>query len=227
MTDRSKRYSQAKKLVDSTKTYDIDEALQLVKKISTTKFDGSVEVHIKLGIDPKKGDQSVRGSVTLPHGTGKKKIIAVFAEGKAADDARAAGADIVGGDELIQEIKKTGKVNFEIGMATPAMMKKLGPVAKILGPKGLMPNPKNETITDDVAKTVAALSSGKITFRNDESGNIHQVIGKTSFETKQLGENLSTFLEAVKRTKPQALKGTFLLGMAVASTMSPAIKIKS
>jgi large subunit ribosomal protein L1 len=225
MRERSKRYKAFKTLIDFSKHYAIEEAIDLVKKTANTKFDASVEVHLRLGIDPKKADQLVRGSVSLPHGTGKKKIIAVFAEGKDQELAKKAGAEIVGSDELIKDIKTSGKCNFEIAIATPEMMKKLGQIAKILGPKGLMPNPKNETIAKDVGKTVKELSGGKVTFRNDDSGNIHQMLGKASFATKKLLENFNVFLEAVRRAKPAAAKGVYIQNVSLSSTMGPGIKV--
>jgi len=227
MNKHSKRYKALKSLIDSSKNYTPEEAIDLVKKTANTKFDSSVEVHLRLGIDTKKADQLVRGSVSLPHGTGKKKKIAVFAEGKDQEAAKKAGAETVGGEEMIKEIKSTGKCNFDIALATPEMMKKLGQIAKILGPKGLMPNPKNETITKDVAKSVKELSGGKITFRNDDSGNIHQIIGKASFETKKLLENFNIFLDAVKRVKPAAAKGVYIQNVSLCTTMGPAIKVQT
>jgi len=225
MNKRSKRFSQASQLVDPKKTYSIQEAIDLVKKTSDTKFDAGVEVHFRLGIDIKKAEQVVRGSVVLPHGSGKTKKVAVFCEGNDQDDAKKAGAAIVGGEELIAEIKKTGKTNFEIALATPEMMKKMGQIAKILGPKGLMPNPRNETITKDVAKSVTALAKGKVAFRNDDSGNIHQLIGKVSYEPKQLEENFETMVDALKRAKPQGTKGIFMKNITICSTMGPGIKV--
>lgn len=225
MKKHSKRYQAVRSLIDPQKDYPPEEAIELVKKTANTKFDSSVEVHFRLGIDPQKADQLVRGSVSLPYGTGKKKKIAVFAEGKDQDEAKKAGAEIVGGEELIKEIKSTGKCDFEIALATPEMMKKLGQIAKILGPKGLMPNPKNETITKDVAKSMKELSGGKITFRNDDSGNIHQIIGKVSFESKKLLENFHIFFDAVKRAKPAAAKGVYLQNISLSSSMGPGIKV--
>lgn len=225
MKDRSKRFDEAKKLIEPDKAYSIEEAIELVKKTSQLKFDAGVEVHIRLGVDSKKADQVVRGSVTLPHGTGKKKKIAVFCEGKDQDIAKKAGAELIGGEELIADIKKTGKCNFEIALATPAMMKKMGQIAKILGPKGLMPNPRNETIAKDIAKSVKELSEGKVTFRNDDYGNIHQLIGRVSFESKQLVENYKTFFEAVRSAKPSGVKGKYIRNVSVCSTMGPGIKV--
>jgi len=225
MLKRSKRFKSLKEQIDLDKAYPVEEAIELVKKTSQLKFDAGVEVHIRLGIDTKKADQVVRGSVTLPHGTGKKKKIAVFCEGKDQDIAKKAGAELIGGDELIAEIKKTGKCDFEIALATPAVMKKMGQIAKILGPKGLMPNPRNETVVTDIAKSVKALAEGKVTFRNDDSGNIHQLIGKASFESKQLVENYEVFLEAVRSAKPSGVKGTYIRNVSICSTMGPGIKV--
>jgi large subunit ribosomal protein L1 len=225
MNKRSKRFKGFKEQIDPDKTYPAEEAIELVKKTSQLKFDAGVEVHIRLGVDSKKADQVVRGSVTLPHGTGKKKKMAVFCEGKDQDVAKKAGAELIGGEELIADIKKTGKCNFEIALATPAIMKKMGQIAKILGPKGLMPNPRNETVVKDIAKSVKELSEGKVTFRNDDSGNIHQLIGRVSFELKQLVENYKTFFEAVRSAKPSGVKGTYIKNISLCSTMGPGIKV--
>ncbi len=225
MKKHSKRFQEVAKLVDRSKTYSVGEAVELVKKTSQVKFDAGVEVHVRLGIDPKKAEQMVRSAVTLPHGTGKKKKIAVFCDGKDQVIAQQAGADIVGGDELINEIKKTGKCDFDLALATPALMKKMGQIAKILGPKGLMPNPRNETVTTDIAKSMTALAGGKVTFRNDDSGNIHQLIGRVSFDSAKLVENFQTFLEAIKKAKPQGVKGVYVKSVTLTSTMGPGIKI--
>ncbi|MFH0804650.1 MAG: 50S ribosomal protein L1 [Patescibacteria group bacterium] len=225
MKKHSKRFSQELKLVDRNKAYPLAEAIGLVKQTSTVKFDAGVEVHIRLGVDPKKADQVVRGTVVLPHGTGKLKKLAVFCEGKDQDTARTAGAALVGGEELIAEIKKTGKCNFEIALATPEMMKKMGQIAKILGPRGLMPNPRNETVTADVAGAVKALSTGKVTFRNDESSNIHQLIGRRSYTPEQLQANFTTFYNAVKAAKPSGAKGTYIRSTTICSTMGPGVRV--
>ncbi len=223
---QGKRYSELAKLVDQKKLYSPAEAIELAQKTSKVKFDPSIEVHFRLGIDPKRGEEQVRGTVVLPHSLGQKKIVAVFAEGEKATEAKKAGASLVGGKELIEEIKKTGKINFDLAIATSEMMKNLAQIAKILGPKGLMPSPKNETVTDDVAKTLAELQKGKITFKNDDGGNIHQIIGKASFESQKLLENFQTLLEAVKKAKPATSKGIYLQSATLASTMGPGIKIK-
>lgn len=221
----SKRFRAAQELIDVKKSYPIDEAIELMKKTATTKFDGSVEVHVNLGIDPSKAEQMVRSTTQLPHGTGKKLKIAVFAKGEAAKKAKEAGADIVGDEDLIAEIKKTSKTDFDIALAAPDMMRLLAPIAKTLGTKGLMPNPKNETVTADPAATVKALQSGKIAFRNDNTGNVHQVIGKVSFSAEQLKGNFEALIDALKKTKPSEAKGTFLASVTLTSSMGPGIKV--
>jgi len=222
---RSKRFRAAQQLIDPTKTYSLIEAVGLLKQTATTKFDAGVEIHIRLGIDPKKADQLVRGATSLPHGTGKKLKIAVFAKGPAVKAAETAGASIVGDEELIKTIKQTGKTDFDIALATPEMMKLLAPIAKTLGTKGLMPNPKNETVTPDPAAAVKALHSGKITFRTDDGGNVHQLIGKVSYSDAQLVENAQAYIDAVKKARPTESKGTYLRGIYLTSSMSPAIKV--
>ena len=225
MSHRSKRFQEAQKLIDSAKRYSVSEAVELVKKTSTVKFDAGIEVHMRLGIDPKKADQVVRGSVSLPHGTGKAKRVAVFAEGKDAEAAKKAGAAVVGAEDLIKEIKTKSVIDFDIAVAHPSMMKHLGQIAKILGPKGLMPNPKNETVAADVARAVKELQGGKVAFRNDETSNLHQLIGRASFEVKQLEENLQAFLDAVNRVKPSGAKGIFILSATLTSSMGPPIPL--
>lgn len=223
---RSKRYNELKAMIDATKSYSPEEAVDLVKKTATTKFDAAVEVHVRLGIDPKKSDQQVRATVSLPHGTGKTKKVAVIV-GNAENEkiAKEAGADIVGGEELINEIAKTGKYEFEIAVTTPDMMPKMAKVAKVLGPKGLMPSPKNETVTTNLAKTISELRKGKVAFKADDTANLHQVIGKASFSKEQLVENLNTLLEAVRKAKPPSSKGTYMVSVTLTSTMGPAIKV--
>jgi len=221
----SKRFRAAQELIDVKKSYPIDEAIELMKKTATTKFDGSVEVHVNLGIDPSKAEQMVRSTTQLPHGTGKKLKIAVFAKGEAAKKAKEAGADIVGDEDLIAEIKKTSKTDFDIALAAPDMMRLLAPIAKTLGTKGLMPNPKNETVTADPAATVKALQSGKVAFRNDNTGNVHQVIGKVSFTSEQLKGNFEALIDALKKSKPSEAKGTFLASVTLTSSMGPGIKV--
>lgn len=226
MRQRSKRYVAESKLVDRNKTYELDEALALVKQTSKTKFDAAVEVHIRLGIDPKKSDQFVRAAVILPHGTGKKLKIAVVAEEGKQKEAKDAGAYLVGGKELIEEIKKTSRCDFDIMVATPDMMKELAQVAKVLGPKGLMPSPKSGTVTPDVKKAVEELNKGKVEFKNDEFGNLHQIIGKLSWDVAKIKENFDTLFDAIKRAKPSGLKGTYIKSITVTGSMGPGVKVK-
>ncbi|OGY44815.1 MAG: 50S ribosomal protein L1 [Candidatus Buchananbacteria bacterium RIFCSPHIGHO2_01_FULL_39_14] len=223
---RSKRYLETVKKIDKNKTYPINEAIKLIKQTATTKFDGSIEVHCHLGIDPGKSEQQVRGVVSLPYGTGKTKKIIAFVGPEQEKIAKASGADIIGGTELIDQIKNTGKVDFDIAVATPDLMPKLAAIAKILGPKGLMPSPKNETITKNLEKTIAELKKGKINFKSDDTGNIHQVIGKVSFVENQLEENFRTLIEAVKKAKPASAKGIYLQNVSLSSSMGPGIKVE-
>lgn len=222
---RSKRYKELASKIDPKKLYLADEAIALLKQSANTKFDGSVELHVRLGIDATKGEQQVRGTVPLPHGSGKTVVIAVFAEGDKAAAAKEAGADIVGGPELVEEIKTTGKVNFELAVATPDMMKHMAKVAKVLGPKGLMPSPKNETVSADVAKTVRELKKGKVAFKNDTTGNVHMVIGKVSFKPEQIKENLVAAVDAIRKSKPASSKGTYMQHISMNATMGPGIAV--
>ncbi len=223
----SKRMKTNSELVDKDKVYSIEEAVELAKKTATTKFVGSVEVHIKTAIDAKKTDQAIRGSITLPHGTGKTKRIAAFvSEGKEAE-AKAAGATIVGGEELIKQIKETEKTDFDVAIAEPSMMPKLAAIAKVLGTRGMMPNPKTGTISDNIAGAIAEIAGGKINFKNDNTGNVHQIIGKTNFEASQLLENLKKFMEAFHASKPAAVKKQFVISSSINSTMGPGIKFKA
>ena len=222
---RSKRYQEVASKVDANKLYTIDEAIGLVKQTATAKFGGSVELHLRLGIDVNKGEQQVRSTVSLPHGSGKTVKIAVFANADKAKEAKEAGADLVGGDEMIEEIKNTSKINFEIAIATPDMMRNMAKVAKILGPKGLMPSPKNETVTNDIAKAVSELKKGKVAFKNDSTGNVHMVIGKTSFSAEQLKQNLQAAIDAIRKAKPASSKGTYLRRVSLNATMGPGISV--
>ena len=222
---RSKRYQELAKKIDPKKLYLIDEAVALLKETAKTKFDGSVELHVRLGIDASRGEQQVRGTVPLPHGSGKSVKIAVFAEGDKAEAAKKAGADLVGGVELIEELKNTGKINFELAVATPDMMKHMAKVAKVLGPKGLMPSPKNETVTADVAKTVQELKKGKVAFKNDTTGNIHMVVGKVSFKPEQIKENVQAAVEDIRKSKPASSKGTYMQHISLNATMGPGITV--
>jgi len=220
-----KRYTEARKSIDPKKSYSPDEAMDLLKNTSKEKFNAGIEVHIKLGIDPKKGEQMVRGTIVLPHSVGKSKIIAAFVESNMEKEAKDAGADIVGSEELIKKIKTSGKINFDIAIATPSMMPKLAQIAKILGPKGLMPNPKSETVTPHIKKAIEELKKGKTTFKNDDTGNIHQLIGRVSLDKGQLLENFNVFIEAVNKVKPSSSKGVYLRNVVVCSTMGPGIKV--
>lgn len=210
--------------IDVAKVYSIDEALTLVRVLPKARFDESVEIHLHLGTDAQKTEQQVKGTVVLPHGTGKTKKIAVFTE--SPEEAKSAGADIVGGKELIEKIKTTGKIDFEVAITTPDMMKELAKVAKILGPKGLMPSPKNETVTNNVKKTIEEMKKGKITFKSDDTCNLHQIVGKLSWDLNKLKENIKAYLEAVRKAKPQGVKGDYIKKTVLCTTMGRAIKIK-
>ncbi|MCC7522623.1 50S ribosomal protein L1 [Candidatus Uhrbacteria bacterium] len=221
----SKRYNELKKLVDPKKLYTPEEAAELAKKTSTTKFDASIEVHINLGIDVKKGDQQVRSTIIFPHSIGKAKKVIAFVPADKEKDAKDAGADIVGGEELIAEIASSGKINFEVAVATPDMMPKLAKVAKILGPSGLMPNPKTDTVGTNIKKMIEDVKKGKVAFKNDATGNIHQSVGKASLSPKEIVENLNVLIDAVRKVKPAASKGTYINSVTLASTMGPGIKV--
>ena len=210
---------------DRAKAYPIAEAIELVKKTAKTKFDASVEVHFRLGLDTQKGEQQVRLAVSLPHGTGKTIKVAAFVTPAKEQEVRAAGADYVGGEELINEIKKTEKTDFQVAVAEPGLMKNLAAIAKILGTRGLMPSPKNETVTPDPAKAVAELKKGKVSLKNDDTGNIHVAMGKVSFPPQSLMENFTVLLEAVRKAKPATSKGVYLKNISLSSTMGPGIKI--
>ncbi|RMG60128.1 MAG: 50S ribosomal protein L1 [Deltaproteobacteria bacterium] len=224
MPKRGKKYQEAIKLVDRTARYTFDEALALVRQMSYAGFDETVEVAMKLGVDPRYPDQQVRGSVLLPHGTGKTVRVLVFAKGEKEKEAKEAGADYVGGEDLIKKIQE-GWLEFDKAVATPDMMGLVGKVGKILGPRGLMPNPKVGTVTFEVAKAVQELKKGRVEFRVDRTGALHAGIGKLSFTDDQLRENFFAFLEAVVRAKPQALKGTYIRSITLSSTMSPGVKL--
>jgi len=210
---------------DKTKTYEISEAIQLTKSLSKTKFDASVEIHFRLGIDPRKGDQQIRTAVSLPHGTGKVVKIAAFVSPEKVESAKQAGAEFAGGDDLIEEIKKTEKTDFQVAVAEPAMMRNLAKIAKILGTRGLMPSPKNETVTPDVIKAIGELKKGKISFKNDDTGNVHIVIGKVSFDDAKLLENYTTVLNLIKKIKPAKAKGIYIRNISITSSMGPGIKV--
>ena len=226
MANISKRVKTNNELVGANKIYSFDEALELAKKTATTKFNGTIEVHIKTTIDPKKTDQQVRGTANLPHGTGKTKKIAAFVTEAKEKDAKDAGAAIIGGEELIKQIKETGKTDFDIAVSEPALMPKLAVIAKILGTRGLMPNPKTGTVSDNISGVIKEIAGGKINFKNDDSGNIHASIGKANFSSEQLAENLKAFYQALTSSKPSTVKGQFVKSMALNSTMGPGIKFK-
>lgn len=219
-----KRFEEQLAKVDKTKVYPVAEAIALVKETSTVKFDASVEAHIRLGINPKKSDQQIRATVVLPHGTGKTKRVAAFVGSNHEQEAKDAGADLILGEEEIAKIKQTGKVDFDIAIATPDMMPKIAVAAKVLGPKGLMPNPKTDTVGTDVKGMVEALKKGKVAFKNDDTANVHLSIGKVSFTEEQLAENLATIMEAIRKVKPTGMKGVYLKGLTLTSSMGPGIR---
>jgi large subunit ribosomal protein L1 len=220
---RGKKYKGVAEKIEK-KIYSLEEALTLLKENKIAKFDESIEAHVKTNIDPKKGDQQLRGSVVFPHGTGKAKRIAVITNTK-AKEAKEAKADVVGGEELIDDIKK-GKIDFDILVATPEMMPKLAQVAKILGPKGIMPNPKTDTVTDKIKEAVEMLKKGKVSFKNDNTGNVHQVIGKASFSEAQLKENFEALIDALEKSKQEAVKGKLISKVVICSTMGPGLQVK-
>ncbi len=222
----SKRMSDLETLVDKTKVYTVDEAIALVKKTSTVKFDASIEAHVRLGINPKKSDQQIRSTVILPHGTGKTKTVAAFVGANDEKTAEQAGADFIYGEEEIKKIKDTGKVEFDIAIATPEMMPKIAVAAKVLGPKGLMPNPKTGTVDTDVKKMIEEIKKGKASFKNDDTGIIHQSIGKVSFDDAKIKENLGAFIETLKKLKPTTIKGTYIKSLFLASSMGPGIRVE-
>jgi large subunit ribosomal protein L1 len=224
MSKHGKAYRQAAELIESGKIYTPLEAAALVKQASPTKFDATVEVALRLGVDPRKADQMVRGTVSLPHGTGKMVRVIVFATGDKAEEARAAGADKVGSDDLIQEITD-GYLDFDAAIATPDQMAKVGRIARVLGPRGLMPNPKTGTVTPDVAKAVTDIKGGKISFRVDKQSNLHLVIGKASFSTEHLIENYAAALDEILRSKPSAAKGRYVRKVTFATTMGPGVPV--
>ncbi|MCS0543005.1 50S ribosomal protein L1, partial [Aeromonas veronii] len=222
MAKRGKKYVEAAKLVDRTKAYSVAEAIELVKKTNTAKFDATVEVAFRLGVDPKKADQQIRGAVVLPNGTGKTQRVLVFAKGEKAKEAEAAGADYVGDSEFINKINQ-GWFDFDVIVATPDMMGEVGKLGRVLGPKGLMPNPKTGTVTFDVTKAINEIKAGKVEYRVDKSSNIHVPIGKISFDDQKLIENFTTIYETMLKVKPSAAKGTYMKNVAVSSTMGPGV----
>ena len=224
---RGKKYTEAAKLVDRATQYDVAEAISLVKKTAVAKFDETVEAHIRLGVDGRHADQQVRGAVVLPHGTGKTVRVLVFAKGDKVAEAEAAGADFVGGEELIPRIQNEGWFDFDVGVATPDMMGVVGRLGRVLGPKGLMPNPKAGTVTMDVTKAVNDIKAGKIEYRLDKANIIHCPVGKASFTEEQLTENFNTLMDAIIKAKPASAKGTYMKSVTVTSTMGPGIKVNT
>ncbi len=224
MAKRGKKYQESLKLIDKSALYDIKEAIELVKKTAKANFDETVDVAVRLGVDPRKNDQQIRGAVVLPHGTGKTQRVLVFAKGEKAKEAEAAGADYVGDQEYIEKINE-GWFDFDVIVATPDMMGEVGKLGRVLGPKGLMPNPKTGTVTFEVEKAVKEIKAGKVEYRVDKAGNIHVPIGKVSFETEKLVENFETVIDALIKAKPAAAKGTYLKNISVSSTMGPGIKV--
>ena len=224
---KGKKYVEAAKLVEKNKLYTKEEAIDLVKKTSTTKFDSSVEVAMSLNLDTKKADQQLRGTICLPNGTGKTKKILVIAKGPKAAEAKEAGADYVGDMDYLEKIEKENWFDFDTLISTPDMMPQLGKLGKILGPKGLMPNPKTGTVTMDIKKAVEEVKQGRIEYRTDSYGNVHTIIGKVSFTNKQLLENLEAFVSLILKTKPSVVKGTYVKNISISTTMGPGIKIEA
>ena len=220
-----KKYVEAAKLIDRSKVYEAEEAVALVKKSATAKFDETVELHIRTGCDSRHADQQIRGAVVLPAGTGKDVRVLVFAKGAKADEAAAAGADFVGGEELIPKIQKEGWLDFDVVVATPDMMSVVGRLGKVLGPKGLMPNPKAGTVTMDVTKAIADIKAGKVEYRLDKANIIHVTLGKVSFTEEQLMQNFNALMGAIEKAKPSSVKGQYLKSISIATTMGPGVKI--
>ena len=226
MAKFGKKYQEAAKLVEAGKAYDLVEAVEVVKKTATAKFDETVDVAVRLGVNPKYADQQVRGAVVLPHGTGKTKKVLVFAKGDKVAEAEAAGADYVGSDEFVTKIKE-GWFDFDVTVATPDMMGVVGRLGRILGPRGLMPNPKLGTVTMDLTKAVNEIKAGKVEYRTDKAGNVHVPIGKASFESEKLVQNLQTLLDTLVKVKPAAAKGQYMRNITISTTMGPAVTVNT
>lgn len=224
MAKHGKKYNEAAKLIDAAKQYPIDEAVALVKKTSTVKFDAGVDVVFKLNLDTRHADQQLRGALSLPHGTGKTKKVLVIAEGAKAEEAKNAGADVVGADDVLEQIQG-GWLDFDVAIATPNMMPKLGRLGRILGPRGLMPNPKTGTVTMDVDKAVQDQKAGMVNYRTDKDGNVHMPIGRVSFEEAALADNFNAVKDLILRVKPATAKGTYVKNVVISSTMGPSIKV--
>ena len=226
MAKKGKRYQEAAALIEKGKAYPIEEAVALVKKTSNVKFGASVDVVFKLGLDTRHADQQLRGAIVLPHGTGKTKKVLVVTQGAKVEEAKAAGADVVGGKEILEDIQK-GWLDFEVMIATPDMMAELGKLGRILGPKGLMPNPKTGTVTMDVAKAVQETKAGKVTYRTDKDGNVHMPIGRVSFDDEKLAENFKVIYDLLVKSKPSSAKGTYMKNVVISTTMGPSVKVAS
>lgn len=224
---KGKRYVEAKKLVDKTQLYDIPEAVAIVKKAASAKFDETIEAHLRMGLDGRHADQQIRGAVVLPHGTGKTVKVLVFAKGEKIDEAQAAGADYVGGEELIPKIQNEGWLDFDVVVATPDMMGVVGRIGRVLGPKGLMPNPKAGTVTPDVAKAIADIKAGKIEYRLDKNNIVHVPVGKASFSEEQLADNFQALIDEINKVKPAAAKGQYMKSVTLTSTMGPGVKLNT
>lgn len=220
-----KRFTELKTTVEK-KLYNVKDAVDLVKKDATAKFDETVELHFNLGIDPKMGDQLIRGTITLPHGTGKSKKVVAFVDAGNEAAAKAAGADIIGTEEYLDTLVKTGKIDFDVAVAVPSMMPKLAKAAKILGPRGLMPNPKTDTVGPNIAKMVEEQKAGKLSFKNDNTANVHMIVGKASFPAEKLVSNVNAAMDAISRAKPQSAKGIYMKSVTMTSTMGPAIRVE-
>lgn len=227
MAKRGKKYQDAMKKIDRAKLYEPVEAMELIKETASAKFDETVEAAIRLGVDPRHADQQVRGAMVLPYGTGKTRTVLVFAKGDKAKEAEEAGADFVGAEDMVEKIQKEGWLGFEVAIATPDMMGVVGKLGRVLGPRGLMPNPKTGTVTFDVARAVQEVKAGKIEYRVDKAGNIHTPIGKASFEPEKLAANLKALVEQLIRVKPAAAKGQYIKGVTVSTTMGPGVKVNA
>jgi large subunit ribosomal protein L1 len=227
MAKLSKKYADAMKKIEKSKLYDVDEAIVLLKDIAKAKFDETVEVHYKMGVDGRHADQQVRGAIVLPHGTGNSKKVLVIAKGDKAEEAKAAGADFVGAEDMVEKIQKENWFDYDVIVATPDMMGLIGRLGRVLGPKGLMPNPKSGTVTFDLTKAVNEIKAGKVEYRLDKTNIIHCSIGKISFTNEQLVENMAALTEAINKARPAAAKGTYLRSVVVTSTMSPGIKLNA
>ncbi|BEU86991.1 50S ribosomal protein L1 [Selenomonas sp. TAMA-11512] len=224
MAKPGKKYQDAAKLIEADKLYSVDEAMELVKKTATAKFDETIELHVRLGVDPKYADQQVRGAIVLPHGTGKSARVLVFAKGEKVKEAEDAGADHVGSDDIVTKIQG-GWFDFDVAVATPDMMGTVGRLGKVLGPRGLMPNPKLGTVTMDLAKAISEIKAGKVEYRTDKAGNIHVPIGKASFEASKLADNMKALMDTLIRVRPAAAKGQYVKSITVVSTMGPGVPI--